>query len=58
MQPSNAGQTGKKRLLFERSELVWQRCAGKVRVANPNHRVAFFLGTFSWPHKKKYLARQ
>jgi len=46
MSPSNAGQTGIKRLLFERSEFtgapVWPSRAGQVRAANPNHRAPFF----------------
>jgi len=31
--------------------------AAKRRMKSAD-RVAFFLGTFSWPRKKKYLARQ
>jgi len=42
--PSNAGQAGFKRLLFERSEFAgapaWPSRAGQVRAANPSRRVA------------------
>jgi len=44
--PSNAGQAGFKRLLFERSEFAgapaWPSRAGQVRAANPSRRAPFF----------------